>query len=93
MVDISQETREDKSTRIRVHLSLLVSRIIEKKFSTSGLIVERTAEILWSIKVILVKSPLNIMYNSGSKEAKGILCEMGLKPPDRILVSALPETD
>ena len=83
--------------RIRAHvfvcvLSLLLSRIIEKRLMVSHLTVERTAEILWGIKAIPVKSPMRIVYGSKSDEAVRILNEMGIKPPDRILVGALPES-
>ena len=39
-----------------------------------------------------VKSPMRIVYGSKSDEAVRILNEMGIKPPDRILVGALPES-
>ena len=86
-----------KEERIKAHvfvcvLSLLLSRIIEKRLTVSRLTVERTAEILWGIKAIPVKSPMRIVYRSESDEAVKILNEMGIKPPDRILVGALPET-
>ena len=58
----------------------------------SRLTVERTAEILWGIKAIPIKAPMNLIYRSESEEAARILNEMGIKPPDRILVGALPET-
>ena len=85
-----------KEERIKAHvfvcvLSLLLSRIIEKRLTVSRLTVERTAEILWGIKAIPVKSPMRIVYRSESDEAVKILNEMGIKPPDRILVGALPE--
>ncbi|MCL5802424.1 MAG: hypothetical protein M1529_01225 [Candidatus Thermoplasmatota archaeon] len=38
------------------------SRLMEKKLTESHLTAERTAEILCKIKVIPVKSPLNIVY-------------------------------
>ena len=72
-------------------MSLLLSRIIEKRLTVSRLTVERTTEILWGIKAIPVKSPMRIVYRSESDEAVKILNEMGIKPPDRILVGALPE--
>ena len=86
-----------KSERIKAHvfvcvLSLLISRIIEKRLTVSHLTVERTAEILWGIKAIPIKAPMNLIYRSESEEAARILNEMGIKPPDRILVGALPET-
>jgi hypothetical protein len=86
-----------KEERIRAHvfvcvLSLLLSRLIEKRLTVSHLTVERTAEILWGIKAIPVKSPMRIVYGSQSDEAVRILNEMGIKPPDRILVGALPES-
>ena len=86
-----------KEERIKAHvfvcvLSLLLSRIIEKRLTASRLTVERAAEILWGIKAIPVKSPMRIVYGSESDEAARILNEMGIKPPDRILVGALPET-
>ena len=86
-----------KEERIKAHvfvcvLSLLLSRIIEKRLTASRLTVERAAEILWGIKAIPVKSPMRIVYGSESDEADRILNEMGIKPPDRILVGALPET-
>ena len=73
-------------------LSLLLSRIIEKRLTVSHLTVERAAEILWGIKAIPVKSPMRVVYGSESDEAARILNEMGIKPPDRILVGALPES-
>ena len=86
-----------KGERIKAHvfvcvLSLLLSRIIEKRLTASSLTVERAAEILWGIKAIPVKSPMRIVYGSESDEAARILNEMGIKPPDRILVGALPES-
>ena len=44
-----------------------------------------------STGVDTVKSPMRIVYRSESDEAVKILNEMGIKPPDRILVGALPE--
>ena len=73
-------------------LSLLLSRIIKKRLTVSRLTVERTAEILWGIKAILVKSPMKIVYGSESDEAVKILNEMWIKPPERILVGTLPES-
>ncbi len=86
-----------KSERIRAHvfvcvLSLLLSRVIEKRLTESRLTIERTAEILCEIKAVPVKSPVNIMYRSESDEAAGILNELGIKPPERILVGALPKS-
>ena len=86
-----------KPERIKAHvfvcvLSLLLSRIIEKRLTASRLTVERTAEILWGIKAIPIKAPMNLIYRSESEEAARILNEMGIKPPDRILVGALPES-
>ena len=87
-----------KPERIKAHvfvcvLSLLLSRLMEKKLTESHLTAERTAEILCKIKAIPVKSPLNIVYRSESVEAERILNEMGIKQPDRILVGALPKSD
>lgn len=73
-------------------LSLLLSRVIEKKLTKSRQTIERAAEILCEIKAIPVKSPMNVVYRSESEEAVKILNEMGIKPPDRILVGALPES-
>lgn len=73
-------------------LSLPFSRMIEKRITVSHLTVERTAEILWGIKTIPVRSPMNIVYRSGSDEAVRILNEMRIKPPDRVLVGALPKS-
>ena len=86
-----------KSERIRAHvfvrvLSLLLSRVIEKRLTESRLTIERTAEILCEIKVIPVKSPKNIVYQSESDEAAGILNELRIKLPERILVGALPKS-
>ena len=39
-----------------------------------------------------MKTPINMIYRSGSEEAARILNEMGIKPPDRILVGALSES-
>ena len=47
---------------------------------------------MWGIKAIPVKSPMRIVYGSELDEAVKILNEMGIKPPDRILVGALPES-
>ncbi len=69
-------------------LSLLVSRIMEK---LSQATVERTAEILENIRAIPVKSPMNMVYCSGSEEASSLLNRMKINPPDRILVGALPK--
>ena len=59
-----------KEERIKAHvfvcvLSLLLSRIIEKRLTVSRLTVERTAEILWGIKAIPVKCQrrLNFFQN------------------------------
>jgi transposase len=87
-----------KPERIKAHvfvcvLSLLLSRLMEKKLTESHLTAERTAEILCGIKAIPVKSPLNIVYRSESVEAERILNEMRIKQPDRILVGALPKSD
>ena len=86
-----------KSDRIRAHvfvcvLSLLLSRVIEKRLTESRLTIERTAEILCELKAIPVKSPMNMVYRSESDEAAGILNELGIKPPERILVGALPKS-
>ena len=86
-----------KLERIRAHVfvcvvSLFLSRIIEKRLKISLLTVERAVEILWGIKAIPVKSPMRIVYGSESDDAFKILNEMGIKPPDRILVGALPES-
>jgi len=80
-----------KEERIRAHvfvcvLSLLLSRIMEKRLKESHLTVERTAGIQHEIKAIPVRSSLGIVYRSESEEAFRILNEMGIKPPDRILV-------
>ena len=72
-------------------LSLLISRIIEKKMTTSHLTIERISEILQQIKAIPVKSPMSIVYRSRSEEAERILNELGVDQPDRILVGALPK--
>lgn len=82
-----------KSERIRAHvfvciLSLLMSRIIEK---LSHETIERTAEILADIKAIPVRSPMSIVYCSGSEETSDLLNRMKIDPPDRILVGALPK--
>ena len=69
------------------------SRLMEKKQTESHLTAERTAEILYEINVIPVKSPLNIVYRSESVEPERILNETGIKQPDRILVGALPKSD
>lgn len=53
---------------------------------------ERGAEILWGIKAIPVKSPMRIVYGSESDGTVRILNKMGIKPPDQILVGALPES-
>ena len=45
----------------------------------------------WSLKAIPVKSPMNIVYRSESEEAVKILDKIGIKPPNRILVGALPK--
>ena len=87
-----------KPDRIRAHvfvcvLSLLISRIIEKRLIESRLTIERTAEILGKIKAIPIKSPIGIVYRSESDEAVRILNELKIKPPDRILVGALPTRD
>ena len=79
-----------KPERIKAHvfvcvLSLLLSRIIDKRLTVSRLTVERTAEILWGIKAIPIKAPMNLIYRSESEEAARILNEMGIKPPDRYL--------
>ncbi|MHB1902236.1 MAG: hypothetical protein ACYCSO_09265 [Cuniculiplasma sp.] len=66
---------------------------MEKKLTESHPTVERTAEIPSRIKAILVKSPLNIIYNSESVEAERILNEMGIKQADTIRVGALPKSD
>ena len=66
---------------------------MEKKLTEFHLTVERTAEIPSGVKVIPVKSPLNIIYNSKSVEAERILNEMGKKQQDQILVGALPKSD
>ena len=47
---------------------------------------------MWGIKDIPVKSPMSTVYGSQSDEAVRILKEMGIKPPNRILVVALPES-
>ncbi|MGC8497488.1 MAG: hypothetical protein ACP5NL_05785, partial [Thermoplasmata archaeon] len=84
-----------RSDRIKAHvfvcvLSLLLSRIIEKRLINSKLTIKRTAEILDEIKAIPVKSPTDIVYRSDSDEALKILSELKIKVPDRILVGALP---
>ncbi len=84
-----------RSDRIKAHvfvcvLSLLLSRIIEKRLINSKLTIKRTAEILDEIKAIPVKSPTDIVYRSDSDEALKILSELKIKEPDRILVGALP---
>jgi transposase len=84
-----------KEERIRAHvfvcvLSLLLLRIIKKRLTVSHLSMERAAEILLGIKAIPVKSPMRMVYGSQSDEAVKILNEIGIKPPDRILVGALP---
>ena len=56
-----------KSDRIRTHvfacvLSLLLSRVIEKRLKESHLKIGTTSEVLCEIKAIPVKSPMNIVY-------------------------------
>ena len=43
-------------------------------------------------KDIPVKSPMSTVYGSQSDEAVRIFKEMGIKPPNRILVVAPPES-
>ena len=52
---------------------------------------KHSAETLQQIKAIPVKSPMSMVYRSGSVEADKILKELGLEQPDRILVGALPK--
>ena len=59
--------------------------------TTSHLTIERISETLQQIKAIPVKSPINIVYRSGSEEADRILNKLELDQPDRILVGALPK--
>ncbi len=58
----------------------------------SHLTVETAAEISWGIKAIPVKTPMRKVYGSKSDEAVKLLNEMGITPPDRILVGALPNS-
>ena len=58
----------------------------------SHLTVETAAEIPWGIKAIPVKTPMRKVYGSKSDEAVKLLNEMGITPPDRILVGALPNS-
>ena len=76
----------------KVNCGTQVSRVIEKRLTESRLTIERTAEILCEIKAIPVKSPVNMVYRSESDEAAGILNELGIKTPERILVGALPKS-
>ena len=83
-----------KSERIRAHvfvcvLSLLISRLLEK--SSPGMSIESIADILSGIKAIPVKSPMKIVYCSGSMETISLLNRMGIKQPDHILIGALPK--
>jgi hypothetical protein len=43
-------------------LSLLLSRVIEKRLKESHLKIGTTSEVLCEIKAIPVKSPMNIVY-------------------------------
>ena len=88
---------EKEPERIKAHvfvcvLSLLLSRIIERRLSVPRLTVQRAEEILWGIKAIPVKLPMRLAYGSESNEAVRILNEMEIKPQGRILAGALPES-
>ena len=75
---------------LSIVLSLLVSKLIEK---AGGMSIERTAEILATIRAIPVMSPMNMVYCSGSAETTDLLNKLKIKPPDRILVGALPKRE
>ncbi len=64
------------------------SNLIERLLQAT---VERTVEILANIKAIPVKSSVNMVYCSGSKETTYLLNRMRINPPDRVLTGALPK--
>ena len=85
-----------KSDRISAHvfvcvLSLLITRIVEK--ALPGTSIERAAEILSRIKAIPVRSPMNMVYCSGTAETTELLDKLKIKHPDRILTGALPKRE
>ena len=73
-------------------MDISAKSIVCTALDENGNTVERTAGILWGIKDIPVKSPMSTVYGSQSDEAVRIFKEMGIKPPNRILVVAPPES-
>ncbi len=85
-----------KPERIEAHvfvcvLSLLVTRLMEK--SSPGISIERITEILSGIKAIPVRSPMRIVYCSGSPGTISLLNSMGIEQSDQILTGALPKLE
>ena len=73
-------------------MDISAKSIVSTAMDENGNTVKRTAGILWGIKDIPAKSPMSTVYVSQPDEAVRILKEMGIKPQNRILVVALPES-